>query len=172
MRSGRQKFEAHALPFVSGVAEKNDAAFLLFLGKWISEYDHSVHVERLVEVKQPAMRVNDDRFAALSEAPAVGILSGSDHPHPHKNAGTPANLVDFDCLWHGKSMLRQFHFEVNEAVPAVFLQRNLLHYLVNGVLQTVIALEEICPVHPERCGVDRPQQNQCIHLPKCGGNAL
>jgi len=125
MRSGGQEFEAHALAFVSGVAEKHDAAFLLFLGERIGENDHCVHAERLIEVQQAAMRIDDNRFAGLAEAAAVGILSRCDHAHPHENAGTPSGLVDFHSLCHGKSMLRQFPFRVNETILAVFLQRKL-----------------------------------------------
>jgi hypothetical protein len=82
-------------------------------------------MERLVEVKQAAMRINDDRFAGLAETAAVGIFSRGDHAYPHKDARAPSNLIDFHCFCHGKSMLGQFRFEVNEGVLAVFLQRNL-----------------------------------------------
>ncbi len=44
MRRRSKEFEANALAFVGGVAEKHDAAFLLFLRKWIGEDQHRVHV--------------------------------------------------------------------------------------------------------------------------------
>ena len=124
MRRGGKELDADALAFVGGIAEKHDAAFLLFLREGIGEDEHGVHVERLVQVDQAAVRIDDDGFAGFAEAAVVGILSRSDHAHPHEDPGTASNLVDIR-LWHDKSMLRHFHFGVNGTVSGVFLLCNL-----------------------------------------------
>ena len=107
------------MAFVGGIAEKHDAAFLLFLCERIGENDHGVHGERLIEVEQAAVRIDDDRLAGLSEAALVGILARSDHAHPHEDPRTASTFADI-YLRHGKSMLRHFHFAVNETVMGVF----------------------------------------------------
>ena len=107
MRRGSEEFDADALAFIGGIAEKNDAAFLLFLREGIGEDEHGVHVERLVQVHQAAVRVDHDGFAGFAEAAIVGILSRDHHAHPHEDAGTAPSLVDI-VLGHGKSMLRHF----------------------------------------------------------------
>jgi len=119
MWCGSEKLEPYALAFIVGISEKDDAAFLLFLRERIGENDHRVHVERLIKVDQAAVRIDYDRFASLAEAPAVGILSGGDHAHLHEHACTASNLIDFR-LMHDTSMLRQFHFAVNESVTTLF----------------------------------------------------
>ena len=119
MRRGREKFDADALAFVGGFAEKDDAGFLLFLREGIGEDEHGVHGERLVQVHQAAVRIDHDGFAGLAEAAAVGILSRDHHAHPHEDPGTAANLVEI-ALGHGKSMLRHFDCAVNETVINVF----------------------------------------------------
>lgn len=119
MRCGGEKLEAYALAFVGGIAEKHDAAFLLFLCERIGENDHGIHGERLIEVEQAAVRIDDNRIAGLSEAALVGILARGDHAHPHEDPGTASYLVDI-YFRHGKSMLRHFHFTVNGTVMGVF----------------------------------------------------
>jgi hypothetical protein len=100
MRRGGEELDADALASFGGIAEKHDAAFLLFLGERIGENDHGVHVERLIEVDQAAVRIDDDRFAGFAEAAFIGILSRDDHAHPHEDPGTAPNFVDLDCLSH------------------------------------------------------------------------
>ncbi len=107
MRRGREKFDADALAFVGGFAEKHDARFLLFLREGIGEDEDGVHGQRLVQVHQAAVGVDHDRFAGLAEPAAVGILSGHHHAHPHENPGTASNLAT-SVLGHDTSMLRHF----------------------------------------------------------------
>jgi hypothetical protein len=119
MRSGCEEFDADALAFVGGLAEKDDSGFQFFLREWIGEDDHGIHGKRLVQVHQAAMRVDHDRFASLAEAAIVGILSRDNNPHSHKNPATTANLVII-VFGHGGSMLRHFDWAVNGTVTEVF----------------------------------------------------
>jgi hypothetical protein len=48
MRRGRKEFDAHALAFIRGIANENDARFLLFLRKGIGDDNDGVHVDRLI----------------------------------------------------------------------------------------------------------------------------
>jgi hypothetical protein len=143
MRCRSEKFEAYALAFIVGIAEKDDPAFLLFLRERIGENDHRVHMERLIEVEQAAVRIDHNRLASFAEAPSVGILPGGDHAHLHEHPCTASNLVDL-CLIHDTSMLRQFHFAVNESVANLFPPCNVgaspRARLVSMCLETANAL--------------------------------
>ena len=119
MRRRRQEFNADALAFVRGLAEKNNTGFLLFLREGIGDDEDGVHGERLVQVDQAAVGVDYDGFAGFTEAAIVGILSRNNHAHPHKHPATAANLVVI-VLGHGESMLRHFDCIVNESVNGLF----------------------------------------------------
>ena len=119
MRRGREKFQANALTLFRGIAEKDDAAFLLFLRKWIGENNDAVHGERLVEIHQAAMGVDDDCLAGFAKPAVVGILSRNHHAHSHEDSCTTSNLVDFR-FGHGTSMLTHIGIAVNGAVAGVF----------------------------------------------------
>jgi len=119
MRRGREKFDADALTFFSSLAKKHDARFLLFLRKRIGDDQHGIHVQRLVQIHQSAMRVDDNGFASFAEAAAVGIFSGHHHAHAHEDASAAANFVKIR-LGHDGYMLRQFEHAVNGSVGIVF----------------------------------------------------
>jgi len=119
MRRGCEKFDADALAFVGRLSQKDDARFLLFLRERVGEDDHRIHDQRLVQIQEAAVCVDHDGFAGLPEAAIVGVFSGHNHTHPHKNAGTSANFVVIG-LGHGKSMLRHFAGGVNESVNGLF----------------------------------------------------
>lgn len=142
MWRGSEKFEPYALAFIVGITEKDDPAFLLLLREWIGENDHCVHIERLIEVEQAAVRIDHNRLASFAEAPSVGILSRGDHAYLHEHPCTAPDLIDL-CLMHDTSMLRQFHFAVNESVTTLFPSCNVgadrgftarhIRFLVPGV---------------------------------------
>src|SRR5712692_10487686 len=69
VRGRREKLQTDALAFVGGIAEIYDAAFLIFLGEGVGQDHHGIHFERLVEVKQAAVGINDDSLAGLAETP-------------------------------------------------------------------------------------------------------
>src|SRR5260370_4774456 len=119
-----EELEAHALAFVCRVAQKHDAAFLLFLGEWVGDDEDHVHVEGLVQIHQAAVRIDHDGFAGFPETAAVGILPCDDHPHTHEHPGTASNFVGIR-LRHDDSMLRHIYFPVNESVTGVFPLCNL-----------------------------------------------
>ena len=119
MRSGREKFNANALAFLGCIAEEHDSAFLLFLREWIGENDHAVHSERLIEVHQTAVGVDDDRLAGFAETAVVGVFSRDNHAHAHEDSGTASTFVEFR-LWHCMSMLPHIELGVNGAVAGVF----------------------------------------------------
>src|SRR2546422_372343 len=74
--------------------------------KGIGEDDQQAVLERLVQIEQPAVGVNDNGFAGLAELAAVGVLSRGHHANPHEHARTASRLfvVDFS---HREAMLRQ-----------------------------------------------------------------
>lgn len=124
MRRGREKLESDALAFLGDFADKNYAAFLLFLREWIGENKYGVDMERLGQANHAAMRVDYDRFAGLTKTTRIRIFSSDNHAHAHENPRAASSLADFR-LRHDTSMLRHFHFAVNESVDLLFLQRNL-----------------------------------------------
>ena len=118
MWRGCEKFDADALAFVGRLSQKDDARFLLFLRERVGEDDDRIHGQRLVQIQEAAVRVDYDGFAGLPEAAIVGIFSGHNYTHPHKDPRTSANFVVIG-LGHGKSMLRHFAGGVNESVKGV-----------------------------------------------------
>src|SRR5712691_538608 len=105
-RRGREELDADALAFFIGLAQKDDAALLLFLREGIGEDDQQAVLERLVQINQRAVGVNDNGFAGLAELAAVGFLSRGHHAKRHEHARTASRLfvVDFS---HREAMLRQ-----------------------------------------------------------------
>src|SRR5437879_12742044 len=104
-------------PFI-GLAQKDDAALLLFLREGIGEDDQQAVLERLVQIEQRAVGVTDNGFEGLSELAAVGVLSCGHHANPHEHARTASRLfvVDFG---HREAMLRQLPDSVNNRVAAL-----------------------------------------------------
>ena len=119
-----EELDAHTLAFFGDVAEKNDTAFLLFLGERVGEGKHSVHLKRLIQAKHTAMRVDHNRFTGLAKTAAVGVFPRDHNAHAHKYSGTASNLVEI-CLWHDNFMLRHIYFAVNDSVNEVFPLSNL-----------------------------------------------
>src|SRR6266705_605017 len=84
----RKEFETYALAFVCRVTQKHDAAFLLFLRKWVGDDENRVHVERLIQAEHTSVRVDHNRLAGLAETAAVGVFPRDDHAHTHEDPGT------------------------------------------------------------------------------------
>jgi hypothetical protein len=120
-----EELKADPLAFIGGVAKKDDAAFLLFLCEWVGNDEYRIHVERLIQVHQAAVRIDHDGLAGLAETAAVGVLPGDDYAHPHEHSGTASSFIEIR-FWHDNSMLRHFHFAVNETVMVVFPLCNLI----------------------------------------------
>jgi len=93
MWAGRKKLDAHAGPFVRSVAEIHYPAFLLFFRHWIDEDQFSSEFQRPLDVKQPAVRVDDHGLAVFAELASVNILAGGTHWNAREDPGTAA----FSC---------------------------------------------------------------------------
>lgn len=119
MRRRSEELDADALALLGGIAEKHDAAFLLFLREGVGENHDGVDRERLVQVHQSAVRVDDDGLASFAEAPVVGVLSRDHHAHAHEDPCTAPNLVEIR-FGHGKTMLPHIGVGVNRGVAQVF----------------------------------------------------
>lgn len=91
-----EELEADALSLLRGIAQINDAALLLFLGEGVDQHDHRAVFDRLVQIEQPAVRVNDNGFANLAEFPAVDVLAGGYDTHTHEHAGAAASFGILD----------------------------------------------------------------------------
>jgi hypothetical protein len=124
MRRGSEELKANALAFLGGVTQKNDAAFLLFLRERVRDHEDPVHLERLVQIHQAAVRIDYDGFAGFTKTAAVGIFPSHDYAHTHEDSGTTPNLVEFR-LRHDSFMLRHIPFAVNETVNRVLPLCNL-----------------------------------------------
>lgn len=103
--SGRQKFEAYTLAFAGIVAQVDDAALLFFLGGRIRDRQDAAHFERLIEIDESAMRVDDDGFADGAETLGVAILAGHNDADATKDSRTAAFTLE-GCGSHHASMLR------------------------------------------------------------------
>jgi hypothetical protein len=95
MRRWSEEFDADALSFFAELSEENHAAFQLILRKRIRERDHRAGIQLLIQIEQPAVRVDDNRVARLAELAAVDVLPFRDNAYAHENAGTaPGTFVD------------------------------------------------------------------------------
>jgi hypothetical protein len=119
MRRRSEELHAYSLSFIRGIAKIHDARLLLFLREWIVKDEDGVEGKRLVQVEQTAMSADHNGFTGFAEAPVVGVLSGDDNAHAHKNPGAAANLV-IRRFGHGNSMLKEISACVNEAVFVMF----------------------------------------------------
>src|SRR5713101_3783754 len=81
-----EELDADALSLLRGIAQKHDAAFLLFLGEGVDQHNHRAVFDRLVQIEQPAVRIDDNRFASLADFPAVEVLAGGHDAHAHEHA--------------------------------------------------------------------------------------
>jgi len=119
MRRRREELESNALAFIRCVSEKYDAAFLLFLREWVGDDQNRIHIQRLIEIHQAAVRVDHHGFAGFPKAAAVGIFSRDNHAHTHKNPGAASSFTNV-CFQHVVSMLLHNYSSVNECVRGVF----------------------------------------------------
>jgi hypothetical protein len=124
MRRGREELESNALAFIRGVSEKHDAAFLLFLREWVGDDQNRIHIQRLIQIHQAAVRIDHHGFAGFPKTAAVGIFSSDNHTHTHKNPRAAPKFT-YVCLQHVVSMLLHKDLSVNECVRGVFPACNL-----------------------------------------------
>ena len=99
MRAGGKEFHPDTRAFFGRVAEVDDPAFLLFFGDGIDEHDFGAERERFLQIKQAAMRVDDDGLAVLAEFLAIAIFGRSAHGDAREDARTAA----------GRAVLRFAH---------------------------------------------------------------
>jgi len=99
MRAWAEKLDADARAFFGGVAQINDAAFLLFLCGGVDENEFGAEFERLIQIKQAAVSVDHDRLALRAEFPAFQVLPLCLHGDPCEDAGT-APLARGLRFWH------------------------------------------------------------------------
>ena len=79
MGAGRGEFDAYARALFRGVAQIDDAAFLLFFGDGINENHIAAEDERFVQVEKPSVRVDYNGLAVFLELAAFHILSRGTH---------------------------------------------------------------------------------------------
>ena len=95
MRRWSEEFDADALSFFAELSEENHAAFQFILRKRIREHEHRPGLQLLIQIEQPAVRVNNNRVARFAKLAAVDVLPFRDHAYAHENAGTsPGAFVD------------------------------------------------------------------------------
>src|SRR2546422_448836 len=85
-RRGREKFDAHTLPFVTRITQINDAAFLLFLRLRIGNHQHLSVVHLMLQHQEAAMAVDDLGFASFTELLSVVPAALRLHAHLMKHA--------------------------------------------------------------------------------------
>jgi hypothetical protein len=94
MRAWGKEFDTDTCALFGSVAKVDDAAFLFFFGDGIDEHDFGAQRERFLQIKQAAMRVDDDGLAVLAEFLAIAIFGRSAHGDAREDAGTaPSRAV-------------------------------------------------------------------------------
>jgi hypothetical protein len=88
MRAWGKEFDTDTCALFGSVAKVDDAAFLFFFGDGIDEHDFGAERERFLQIKQAAMRVDDDGLAVLAEFLAIAIFGRSAHGDAREDAGT------------------------------------------------------------------------------------
>lgn len=72
VRARRQEFDTNSRSAVGSIAKIYDAAFLLLFRCGIYEHDFRSQIEFRLQIKQPAMSVDDNCLAAFIKA-AAGV---------------------------------------------------------------------------------------------------
>ena len=75
MRAGAQEFNSHARALLGSVAQIDDAAFLLFLGRGIDEHDIRSELQFLIQIEQTAVGVDHDCLAFRPEFLAEHVFA-------------------------------------------------------------------------------------------------
>ena len=127
MRARAEELDADARTLFGGVAEVDDPAFLLFIGRGIDENQLGANFERLVEIEQAAMSVDYNRLALRAEFPAFDVLSGRMDRNAREDAGASALFRDlrswhrhsYRAMGHWASQLRQRKACSKEQMPKV-----------------------------------------------------
>lgn len=88
VRSGGEEFDADARAFFAGVAQIDDAAFLILFGDRIGKDELGAHFERSLKIEQAAVGIDDDGFAVLAEIAALGIFAGRAHTDAREDTRT------------------------------------------------------------------------------------
>ena len=124
MRGRGEKFNADALTFFTDFAEIDDADFLLFLGGGAAEDEHGAVLDRLIEIEQAAVGIDDDGLAGLAELAAIGILARDPDVNAQEDsrAASGCGVGEFR---HGETMVGPGENGVNESGGGVCLRQNL-----------------------------------------------
>ena len=99
MGAGAKEFNTNASAFIGCVAEIDNAALLLLFSGWIGQDQFGAEFERLVQIEQAAVRIDDNGLTLGAEFAALGVFPGNMHGNPRKDAGTAAFLGDLR-FWH------------------------------------------------------------------------
>ena len=71
VRRRRQKLHAHPIAPLTGFPQKDNAAFLFFLGLGVDQNQHLAMNHLMAQIQQPAMRADHQSFADLAKLSAV-----------------------------------------------------------------------------------------------------
>ena len=94
MGAGAKKLNANASAFIGCITEIDNAALLLLFSGWIGQDQFGAEFERLVQIEQAAVRIDDDGLTLGAEFAAFGVFPGDMHRDARKDAGTAAFLGD------------------------------------------------------------------------------
>ncbi len=99
----REKFQTDTLAFLTGIAEINDPAVLIFFSRGIAERYLRAQFDGSVQVNEPAVRVHHDGLTGFAELAAIGVPAARMHGKPGKHAGTATLLtgVQVRCFERG-----------------------------------------------------------------------
>ena len=118
--TGGQEFDADALAFLTDFTEIDDTNFLFFLCGGTVENQHGAILDRLIEIEQAAVSVNDDGLTGLAELASVGIFTGNPHADAHEDsrAAAGSGIGDFG---HRETIVRLAAEGVNQSHGRVCL---------------------------------------------------
>ena len=116
MGRGRKKLDAHTLALLGRITKIDDATFLFFFRDRIGEGNLGPHLQRLIQIEQPAVGVDDDGLTVLAELAPLHIPAAGVHGNAREDAGAAALVIGLEG-GHDRSV-QQLPGRVNELCQA------------------------------------------------------
>lgn len=93
VRRRRQELDPDARALIGSVTHVDDPAFLLFFRYRIAEHNFISNVQRLMQVKQAAVRADDDGLAALAKFAPLHVFPCRANQNAGENSRTASLIV-------------------------------------------------------------------------------
>src|SRR5580698_9274993 len=88
MWAGRKELNAYARALLRGITEIDHTRFLFLFSCRINEHQVRTKCERLIQIEQATMGIDNDCLAVCAKLPAFGVLTSGLDRDAREHAGT------------------------------------------------------------------------------------